>query len=144
MDLMIALLDFLFRKDFESRPDDYADGKISISEMRLLWRRWTAEAMRALMKRKDIIERAFKHCGVCNDTEGRERHLIKVPNFETYEPPTPDEKRRGPLTEEEIEEFSKKEDALQKAKKAEKKRKREEAVRERAKKRAKKSKKKSK
>ena len=91
------------------------------------------------MQRKDLIERAFKNCGVYNDTDGRERHKIRFPNFGSYVPPTKDEVHKKKFTKKEIEQLEAKEDQFQKELKAKKKRKRQKDLQERAKKRAKKT-----
>ena len=44
-----------------------------------------------LMKRRDIILRAFRGTGVGIDVEGKERGSIRFPGFETYVLPEKDE-----------------------------------------------------
>ena len=52
-----------FRADVQSRPDDWQMGKVSAKERRKLFTIWTCDAVAALMKRPDIIRRAFR--GTC-------------------------------------------------------------------------------
>ena len=48
-----------FKEDFRKRPDDWQMGRVSAKERRILFTRWTCDAVEALMKREDIIRRAF-------------------------------------------------------------------------------------
>ena len=123
-----------FRADFQSRPDDWQMGKVSANERRKLFTVWTCDAVAALMKRPDIIRRAFRGTGVGIDVEGKMIDHIRFPGFETYEPPKIDEKHvEELLTEEEIKILEKTELKSQKKKKKRKKEERAENLRKRAK-----------
>ena len=90
------------------------------------------------MGRRDIIRRAFRGTGVGIDAEGKMKHHIRFPGFESYVPPEKDEEHEvADLTEDEIKTFEKKEEKLQKKIKKRKQRAKDKAIRERAKKRAK-------
>ena len=71
--------------------------------------RWAADAWEEIIN-SDIIPKAFKKCGLCNDVYGREGHLIECQHLETYEAPGPDfQWMDEAYTEEQIEEFYMKE-----------------------------------
>ena len=128
-----------FRIDFDARPNDYVDGKISAKELRCLFTKWVADAVADLYtNKKHMIRQAFDKCGITIDLDGYDKHKIIVPNFDTYCPPEKDEEFRDePYTPEEILEFEKKEVAERKKRRKDKKRKRREEQIERNKKRAK-------
>ncbi len=70
------------------RLEQWKNGKITTSERRILYTKWAAEAWEDYAKNKqDEITTAFKRCGMFNDTEGRENHLIKVEGCPEYEVP---------------------------------------------------------
>ena len=126
-----------FKKDFRRRPDDWQMGKVPAKERRRLFTFWTCDAVEALMKRPDIIRRAFRGTGVGIDIEGKMMTHIRFPGFEKYEPPTKDEEHLDELlTEDEIKELEQAEIEYQKEKKKRKKVERDENMRKRAKKRA--------
>ena len=60
-----------FKEDFRKRPDDWQMGRVSAKERKILFTRWTCDAVEALMKREDIIRRAFRGTGVGIDIEGK-------------------------------------------------------------------------
>ena len=128
-----------FRIDFDARPNDYVDGKISAKELRCLFTKWVADAVADLYtNKKHMIRQAFDKCGITIDLDGYDKHKIIVPNFDTYCPPEKDEEfRNKPYTSEEILEFEKTEINERKKRRKEKKRKRREEQLERNKKRAK-------
>ena len=128
-----------FKEDFRRRPDDWQLGKVSASERRRLFTVWGCDAVAKLMKRPDIIRRAFRGTGVGIDVEGKMIKHIRFPGFETYEPPKKDEEHVDEiLTEEEIKKMAKVEREFQAEKKKRKKKEKEENMRKRAKIRAKK------
>ena len=128
-----------FKEDFRKRPDDWQMGRVSAKERRILFTRWTCDAVEALMKREDIIRRAFRGTGVGIDIERKMIAHIRFPVFETYEPPTKDEEHLDELlTEDEIKELERCEIEYQKQKKKRKEGERVENMRDRAKKRARK------
>ena len=89
-----------------------------------------------LMKRRDIILRAFRGTGVGIDVEGKERESIRFPGFETYVPPEKDQEHDDPITEAEVNELTKAEREFQKKKKKRKQNEKEAALRKGVKKRA--------
>ena len=62
-------------------------GKVSAKERRKLFTIWTCDAVNALMKRLDIIRRAFRGTDVGIDIEGKMKKNIRYPGYETYVPP---------------------------------------------------------
>ena len=38
-------------------------------------------------EKKDMITKAFKKCGMFNDVNGKENHLVKLKRMPDYEPP---------------------------------------------------------
>ena len=80
-----------FQSHFEEEPDRWQMGKVSAKERRNIFTVWTCDAVAALMKRPDIIRRAFRGTGVGIDIEGKMKENLRFPGFETYVPP---EKRR--------------------------------------------------
>ena len=126
-----------FMIHFKADLDRWAEGRVSARERRKLFTVWTCDAVDALMKRRDIILRAFRGTGVGIDVEGKERESIRFPGFETYVPPEKDEEHNDdPITEAEVNELTKAEREFQKKKKKRKQNEKEAALRKRVKKRA--------
>ena len=112
-------------------------GKVSARERRKLFTIWSCDAVQALMKRRDIIRRAFRGTRVGIDIDGIEKQHIRFPGFETYVPPEKSEEHVDELlTEEEIKELEKRESEYQNKQKKRKAKEREEGLRKRAKNRA--------
>ena len=65
-----------FKNDFKSRCDDWQTRKISTRDRRKLFTEWTCDAVAKLMKRPDIIRRAFRGTGVGIDINGKMRHFL--------------------------------------------------------------------
>ena len=127
-----------FNSHFRQNPDRWQKGKVPARERRRLFTVWTCDAVAELMKRPDIIRRSFRGTGVGIDIEGKMRHFVRFPGFETYEPPTKDEQHIDDiLTRKEIEKLEKKERKFQEMKKRKAKDK-EDKKRKRAKERMKK------
>ena len=53
-----------FMIHFKADPDRWAEGRVSARERKKLFTIWTCDAVDALMKRRDIILRAFRGTGV--------------------------------------------------------------------------------
>ena len=108
-------------------------GKVSAKERKKLFTIWTCDAVAALMKRPNIIRRAFRETGVGIDIEGKMKENLRIPGFETYLPPEKDEEHLSDLfTKEEIKEIEKREAKFQEEKKKRKRKEREENKRKRA------------
>ena len=89
---------------FKADLDRWAEGRISARERRKSFTVWTCDAVEALMKRRDIILRAFRGTG-----------------FETYLLPENNEEHNGdPITKVEFNELTKAEQEFQKKKKSQK------------------------
>ena len=89
-------------------------GKVSAKERRKLFTVWTCDAVAALMKRPDIIRRAFRGTGVGIDIEGKMKENLRFPGFDTCVPPEKDEEHLNDLlTKEEIEEMEEREAKFQ-------------------------------
>lgn len=70
--------------------------------MRVQFTKWAADAWAELIESSNI-PLAFKKCGLCNDKNGSENHLIKCQNLLSYEAPSRDfVKRKKPYTKEEL------------------------------------------
>ena len=107
-----------FKEGFRKRPDDWQMGRVSAKKRRILFTRWTCDGVEALMKREDIIRRAFRGTGVGIDIEGKMIAHIRFPGFETYEPPTKDEEHLIEiLTKNEIKELKRCETGIKSSKK---------------------------
>ena len=120
-----------FKNDFKSRCDDWQTGKISARERRKLFTEWTCDAVAELMKRPDIIRRAFRGTGVGIDINGKMRHFLRFPGFDTYVPPVASEEHNDDvLTEQEIKALEKKEMKFQEK---QKKRKQQQKIKEKRK-----------
>ena len=116
---------------------DWTMGRVSAKERRILFTRWTCDAVEALMNREDIICRAFRGTVVRIDIEGKMMTHIRFLGFETYEPSTKDEGHLDhPLKEDEIKELEKAEIEYRKKKKKRKEVERVENMQKRAKRRA--------
>ena len=122
-----------FDNDFDLRPNDYVDGKVTAKDLRCKFTHWVADAVADLYENhKPMILRAFQKCGIMIDLDGYDKHKIQVPNFQTYKPPDKEEEyREEPYTEEELKEFEKNEKdwRIQEKKKKQQKRKAEQIKR---------------
>ena len=88
----------------QERLNAWSDGKVSASERRILMTRWAGDAWDTLSSM--TIIKAFKHCGVANDINGKENDKVRVQNLRTYKPPEKDQAEpMKPLTESEIKEW---------------------------------------
>ena len=129
-----------FESDYRKRVQQYVSGKVTARQMRCFYTHAIARTITGLYtNHKEMVKRAFQKTGVLIDLDGYDKHLIKVPNFETYKPPEADEEyREEEFTKEEIAEFEQQEILYRKEKKerAIKKRKQDQMIRnkERAKK----------
>ena len=81
----------LYKKDLESsreRLEQWKNGDITTSERRILFTKWAAEAWEDYSTNNQAeITAAFKRCGMFNDVDGRENHLVKVQGCPDYEVP---------------------------------------------------------
>ena len=100
--------------------------------------KWCGDAVDELMKKGDIIRRAFRGTAVGIDIDGIEKGNIRFLGFATYVPPEKDEVHNDDLfTEAEIKELAKREEKYQKDKRKREKEEKDEGIRSRANKRAK-------
>ena len=107
-----------FKKDFSKRieklmfDDEELFDKINdegLGFMRSHFTYLSCDAFADTLKEMDIPAQ-FKACGLCNDIEGGERHLIKCGNLVSYEAPTKDyPHQKEPYSAEKINEFIQKE-----------------------------------
>ena len=81
----------LYKKNLESsheRLEQWKNGDITTSERRILFTKWAAEAWEDYSTNNQAeITAAFKGCGMFNDVDGRENHLVKVQGCPDYEVP---------------------------------------------------------
>ena len=100
-------MDKEFESDYRKRVQQYVSGKVTARQMRSFYTHAIARTITDLYtNHKEMVKRAFQKTGVLIDLDGYDKHLIKVPNFETYEPPEADEEyREEAFTKEEIAEF---------------------------------------
>jgi hypothetical protein len=83
-----------YKADLESsaeRLSAWKDGDVGVAERRRLFVSWLADAWDDFTKNHpETITNAFKRCGMFNDVEGRENHLVKVRRAPHYEAPSKD------------------------------------------------------
>ena len=127
-----------FQIDFRKRPDAWQLGTVPAKERRKLFTIWSCDAVAALMQRPDIIRRAFRGTGVGIDIDGKMKHFLRFPGFDTYVPPEKEEDHIDEvLTEKEILKLEKEEMKNRERQKKRKKKQKEKEKKQRAKKRAK-------
>ena len=69
----------------EERLNGCKNGNVSASERRILFTGWLADAWEDFtVNHQDQITTAFKRCGMYNDLNGRENHLIKLDRMKDY------------------------------------------------------------
>ena len=93
------------RKSLESsekRLLQWKNGEVSAGERRILFTKWLGRAWEEFTtEHQDVITDAFKRCGMYNDVNGKENHLVKIQRFKDYvvpaknSPPAPIEKKKG-------------------------------------------------
>ena len=82
--------------------NDKFENKGGLANFRVEFTRVACDAYEILCQ-GDSISHAFKACGLCNDKNGGERHLIKCPKLLTFQAPGKNYKYRNePYTEKEI------------------------------------------
>ena len=59
-------------KHMQDNLDDYLNGKIAAGEKRILLTKWVGDAWEELAKKKEMIERSFKKCGISIAADGSE------------------------------------------------------------------------
>ena len=83
-----------YKADLESsseRLDAWKNGAVGASERRVLFVKWFADAWEDFTKNhQEMITKAFKRCGMFNDVNGRENHLVKVQGAPNYKAPSKD------------------------------------------------------
>ncbi len=67
-----------------SHLDEYVTNSFSASDRRLLITKWVGEAWTKMSERKDMIQRAFKKCGISTSVDGLEDDCIKIRGLEGY------------------------------------------------------------
>ena len=83
-----------YKADLESsveRLNAWKNGDVGVAERRFLFVKWLADAWEDFTKNHpETITAAFKRCGMFNDLDGRENHLVKVERAPHYKPPSKD------------------------------------------------------
>ena len=59
-------------KHMQDNLDDYLNGKIAAGEKRILLTKWVGDAWEELAKKKEMIERSLKKCGISIAADGSE------------------------------------------------------------------------
>ena len=79
-----------YEQDLESseeRLEQWKNGDVSAAERRILFTKWLGDAWDDFTKNyQSQITRAFKKCGMYNDINGKENHLIKLDRYSSYVP----------------------------------------------------------
>ena len=88
----------MYQGDLESSEERLAqwkDGKVSASERRILFTKWLGDAWEDFTtNNQKMITNAFKRCGMYNDIDGKENHLVKLDKrMPNYAPPAKDAPR---------------------------------------------------
>jgi hypothetical protein len=93
----------------DERLEAWKSGKVTTSERRILFTKWLGDAWdHVCAEKSDMITKSFKKCGMFNDVDGKENHLVKLKRMPAYEPPAksdpplvvkrnPRRKRKNPL-----------------------------------------------
>ena len=94
-----------YKKDLESsheRLEQWKNGNVSASERRILFTKWLGDAWEDYSSNnQEQITAAFKRCGMYNDINGRENHLVSVRKGFQYtvpekdSPPEPVQKKKA-------------------------------------------------
>ena len=70
------------------RLEAWKNGDVSAGERRILLTKWLADAWEDYAtNHQDEITIAFKKCGMYNDLNGRENHLVKIDRAPEYSVP---------------------------------------------------------
>ena len=68
--------------------DLYVQGKLSASERRILITQWVGNSWTKIKTSlKDTIVRSFVKCGISNNIDGSENHLVNIRGLEDYPMP---------------------------------------------------------
>ena len=76
-----------FEKHLNENLQRYADGKVLISERRILTTEWVANAWSSICNNPDVIKRGFKKCGYNLSLDGSENDLINIEGLPEYTGP---------------------------------------------------------
>jgi len=72
----------------EERLNQWKNGNVSTAERRILFTTWLGDAWEDYTtNHQDEITNAFKRCGMYNDIDGKENHLVKLERMKDYKPP---------------------------------------------------------
>ena len=85
------LLDNSFQKHLEENLQRDTEGKISISERRVLVTKWVGKAWTEVGSNRDTVVRSFKKCGISLSVHGSKTGEIHIESIEEYQLPTANE-----------------------------------------------------
>ena len=80
-----------FEKHLEENQQRYTEGKISVSERRVLVTKWVGKAWTEVGSNRDIVVRSFKKCSISLFLDDSENGEILIESIEEYELPTTNE-----------------------------------------------------
>ena len=66
------------------------ESKLSASDRRILTTKWVAKAWARIKQNQDMIVRYFVKCGMSNNVDGSEDHLVNIRGLEDYQMPKPE------------------------------------------------------
>lgn len=79
-----AAIDAMANSHLQENLDDYVKGRISASERRILFTKWVGKAWEEMSRKKDMIIRSFKKCGISVAIDGSEDDEINIESLEDY------------------------------------------------------------
>ena len=79
-----------FEKHRDENIELYINNKLTASKRQVLVNKWVAEAWEKIKINKEMIIRAFTKCGITNNKDGSENHLVHFEGI-SYVMPQPEE-----------------------------------------------------
>ena len=73
-----------FEEHMDQNLDLYVEGKLSVSERRILTTKWVANAWQHIKEQKVMIKDGFLKCGLSNNLDGSEDKFFNINGIEGY------------------------------------------------------------
>jgi len=78
-------VDLLATEAITRNPDQFLTGRLSASERRIFFTKWTGQAWQEISRRlRETIVRSFEKCGIALPTSGQRDNFIHLSGLENY------------------------------------------------------------
>ena len=81
---------YCFERHLNENLDLYVEGKLLVSERRVLTSNWVVESWEKIKHDKEMIRHSFLKCGLSNALDGSEHHEVNLKGIDGYTKPEPE------------------------------------------------------